>query len=124
MPINYDELMQAKSEGITSSYRDRETMLYALGIGFMRDPLNADELPFVYENGLKTVPTMATVIGWGQGTTLANSGINYHDGRAWRAAPDHAQAACRHLAMSWRTSVCSACSTRAKTKAPSSSPSA
>ena len=77
MPINYDELMQAKSTGIASKYSDRETMLYALGIGFMRDPMNADELPFCYENGLKTVPTMATVIGWGQGGTMARSGINY-----------------------------------------------
>jgi len=77
MPINYDELMQAKSTGIQSKYSDRETMLYALGIGFMRDPMNADELPFCYENGLKTVPTMATVIGWGQSGTLARSGINY-----------------------------------------------
>jgi acyl dehydratase len=77
MPINYDELMQAKSTGIQSKYSDRETMLYALGIGFMRDPMNADELPFCYENGLRTVPTMATVIGWGQGGTMARSGINY-----------------------------------------------
>ena len=77
MPINYDELMQAKSTGIESKYSDRETMLYALGIGFMRDPMNADELPFCYENGLRTVPTMATVIGWGQGGTMARSGINY-----------------------------------------------
>ncbi len=77
MPINYDELMQAKSEGLTASYGDRETILYALGVGFMRDPMNADELRFVYENDLKTVPTMATVIGWGLGATLARSGINY-----------------------------------------------
>src|ERR1700679_1301838 len=77
MPINYDELMQAKSTGIASKYGDRETMLYALGIGFMRDPMNEAELPFCYENGLKTVPTMATVIGWGQGGTMARSGINY-----------------------------------------------
>ncbi len=77
MPINYDELMQAKSTGIESTYTDRETMLYALGVGFMRDPMNADELPFAYENGLKTVPTMATVIGWGQSSTMARSGINY-----------------------------------------------
>jgi acyl dehydratase len=77
MPINYDELMQAKSTGIASKYSDRETMLYALGIGFMRDPLNEAELPFCYENGLKTVPTMATVIGWGQGGTMARAGINY-----------------------------------------------
>jgi acyl dehydratase len=77
MPINYDELMQAASTGIESTYTDRETMLYALGVGFMRDPMNADELPFCYENGLKTVPTMATVIGWGQSSTMARSGINY-----------------------------------------------
>jgi acyl dehydratase len=77
MPIKYDELMQAKSTGVAASYSDRETMLYALGVGFMRDPMNADELPFVYENNLKTVPTMATVIGWGRSSTLARSGINY-----------------------------------------------
>jgi acyl dehydratase len=77
MAINYDELMQATSKDIAASYGDRETMLYALGIGFMRDPMNKDELPFVYENGLKTVPTMASVIGWGGGNIMARSGINY-----------------------------------------------
>jgi len=77
VPINYDELMQAKSSGMTARYGDRETMLYALGIGFMRDPMNGDELKFVYENNLQTVPTMATVIGWGAGGTMAKAGINY-----------------------------------------------
>jgi acyl dehydratase len=77
MPIDYDDLMQAKATGLTASYGDRETMLYALGIGFMRDPMNKDELRFVYENDLKTVPTMATVIGWGKSPLLASSGINY-----------------------------------------------
>lgn len=77
MPIVYDELMQAKSLGQTASYADRDTILYALGVGFMRDPMNADELKFVYENNLQTVPTMATVIGWGRSSTLARSGINY-----------------------------------------------
>lgn len=77
MPINYDELMQATSTGMTASYGDRETMLYALGIGFGRDPMNADELPFVYENGLTAVPTMATVVGWGASSILSKSGINY-----------------------------------------------
>lgn len=77
MPINYDELMQAKSTGLTASYSERETMLYALGIGFGRDPMDERELPFVYENGLKTVPTMATVIGWGASSIMAKSGIDY-----------------------------------------------
>lgn len=76
MPINYDQIMQLKSEGMSFTYTDRETMLYALGVGFGRDPMDEAELPFVYENGLKTVPTMATVIAWGQ-PTLASSGINY-----------------------------------------------
>ncbi len=76
MPINYDEIMQLKSTGDTFRYTDREAMLYALGVGFMRDPMNPQELKYVYENDLQTVPTFATVIGWGQ-ATLARSGINY-----------------------------------------------
>ncbi|HWD48908.1 MAG TPA: hypothetical protein VG309_03225, partial [Rhizomicrobium sp.] len=77
MPINYDDLMQATSKDNAASYNERDTMLYALGIGFMRDPMNTDELPFVYENNLKTVPTMAAVIGWGAGNIMGRSGINY-----------------------------------------------
>jgi acyl dehydratase len=77
MPINYDKLMQTGSKDVASSYDDRDTMLYALGVGFMRDPLNKDELPFVYENGLKTVPTMATVIGWKSADLVLRLGLNY-----------------------------------------------
>ena len=76
MPINYDEIMQLKSIGDEFRYTDRETMLYALGIGFGRDPMNLAELKFVYENDLQTVPSFATVLGWGQ-ATLARSGINF-----------------------------------------------
>ena len=76
MPIKYDEIMQLSSADLPFSYTDRETMLYALGVGFGRDPLNADELPFVYENGLRTLPTQATVLGRDSGI-LARSGINY-----------------------------------------------
>jgi len=68
MPVTYDGLMSLKSEADVFSYGDRETMLYALGVGMGRDPMNEAELPFVYENGLKTVPTLATVIAWGQRT--------------------------------------------------------
>ena len=81
MAISYDHIMSLKSEGTETSYSDRETMLYALGVGFGRDPMNEDELRFVYEGVndpayLKTVPTMATVIQWGGGA-LRTSGINY-----------------------------------------------
>ena len=76
MPINYDEIMQLKSSGDAFSYTDRDSMLYALGIGFGRDPMNEAELPFVYENGLRAVPTMATVIAWGS-SIMGRTGINY-----------------------------------------------
>jgi acyl dehydratase len=61
--INYDHLMSLKSEGDRFRYTDRETMLYAIGIGMGRDPYDENELPFVFEKGgLKTVPSMATVL--------------------------------------------------------------
>ncbi|PCJ70302.1 MAG: 3-alpha,7-alpha,12-alpha-trihydroxy-5-beta-cholest-24-enoyl-CoA hydratase [Rhodobiaceae bacterium] len=76
MAINYDDIMQLKSEGQEFTYGDRETMLYALGVGFGNDPLDAKELPFVYEKDLVTIPTMSSVIAWGAGN-MAKSGINY-----------------------------------------------
>lgn len=76
MPVTYDSLMSLKAIGDEFTYTDRETMLYALGVGMGRDPLNTDELRYVYENDLKAVPTMASVIAWGQ-RTIGQSGINY-----------------------------------------------
>jgi len=75
MTLNYDDIMQLKGSD-AACYTERDTMLYALGIGFGRDPMNAAELPFVYENGLKTVPTMATVVAFGS-AIVGRSGINY-----------------------------------------------
>ncbi|HEX7775199.1 MAG TPA: MaoC/PaaZ C-terminal domain-containing protein [Parvibaculum sp.] len=76
MAINYENLMASKAAGQEFEYGDRETMLYALGVGFGRDPMNTKELPFVYEKSLKTLPTQATVIAWGAGG-MRDSGINY-----------------------------------------------
>ena len=64
MALNYDDLMATSVADIPFSYGDTETMLYALSVGFGRDPLNRKELGYVYERGLqlRTVPTMATVL--------------------------------------------------------------
>jgi acyl dehydratase len=63
MALNYDHLMGLKREGDRFKYGDRETMLYALGIGMGADPLDRNELPYVFEQPtLKTVPSMATVL--------------------------------------------------------------
>ena len=66
MPIDYDEMMQTGATGLVARYDEKDVMLYQLGIGFGRDPLNASELPFVYENpALKVVPTFASVVARG-----------------------------------------------------------
>src|SRR5690242_5552076 len=55
--------MSLMREGDRFKCTDRETMLYAIGVGFGRDPYDANELPYVFEKGeLKTVPSMATVL--------------------------------------------------------------
>jgi acyl dehydratase len=76
MPISYPEILSLKAEGVPLEWRDQDAMLYALGVGMGADPLDADELPFVYENGLKAVPTLATVVAFGAGP-LGRSGINF-----------------------------------------------
>lgn len=76
MPVTYDGLMSLRSDGDVFTYGDRETMLYALGVGMGRDPMNEAELRYVYENDLKTLPTLASVIAWGQ-RTIGQAGINY-----------------------------------------------
>ena len=83
MAIDYDKIMSMKTNDVEYSYTDNDTMLYALGIGFGRDPLNRKELDFVYEKNLKTIPSMATVIAWGAGHMRDNwNQLSY--GRAWR----------------------------------------
>lgn len=77
MPIQYPEILALASDDFTARYTDRDTMLYALGVGMGADPMNEKELPFVYENGLKALPTMATVIAWGAGGLTGQMGINY-----------------------------------------------
>ncbi|HSS13618.1 MAG TPA: MaoC/PaaZ C-terminal domain-containing protein [Rhizomicrobium sp.] len=67
MAIDYDDMMQSGATGLASRYDEKDIMLYALGVGMGRDPLDEKELPFVYENnGLKVVPTFASVIGRGE----------------------------------------------------------
>jgi len=79
VPISYPAILDLKSDEETVVWKDRDSMLYALGIGLGSDPLNAEELPFVYENGLKAVPTFATILAQteGYGRLIARSGINF-----------------------------------------------
>ena len=75
--IPYEEMMKLSDLGVKGRYTERDTMLYGLGVGFGRDPLNEKELPFVYEKNLVTVPSMASVMSTGAKVVREKGGINY-----------------------------------------------
>jgi acyl dehydratase len=61
--LDYHACKHWKFEEIVHRYTERDTMLYALGLGYGADPMDRGELRFVYEQQLQAVPTMATVMG-------------------------------------------------------------
>ena len=60
--IDYEKTKAWRSGPVRHAYTTRDTILYALGVGFGADPLDANELRFVYEKELSAVPTMAAVL--------------------------------------------------------------
>ncbi len=57
MPIDPERLLEMPPIVTRQTLTARDTILYALGVG-------ARELPFVYEEGLKALPTIAVVMGY------------------------------------------------------------
>ena len=64
MPINYERLMNWRFEDLEHCYTERDTMLYALGVGFGSPPTDPEQLRFIYEHDLQALPTMAVVLGY------------------------------------------------------------
>src|SRR5262249_8483070 len=64
MAINYEKLLALKIPEVEHTYTDKDTMLYALGVGLGYDPLDVEQLAFVYEKNLKALPTFAAVLGY------------------------------------------------------------
>jgi acyl dehydratase len=61
--LDYQVCKNWTFDDIVVRYSERDTMLYALGLGYGHDPMDSGDLRFVYEKGLQAVPTMATVMG-------------------------------------------------------------
>ena len=78
MTIDYHKLKNWHFPEIEHSYRAQDTILYALGLGFGADPMDRNQLRFVYEEGLQALPTMAVVLGSrGSVTRDPASGIDW-----------------------------------------------
>lgn len=56
-------VMDWRFEPVEQAYARRDSILYALGLGYGANPTDPDALRFVYEEGLLAVPTMAVVLG-------------------------------------------------------------
>jgi acyl dehydratase len=70
--IDYKKLKAWPFPDLEHEYSARDTILYALGLGCGADPMDAQDLRFVYEDGLVAFPTLAVVLGY-PGFWLKNS---------------------------------------------------
>ncbi len=76
MTINYESLMKHEIPLVEQTLTQRDTMLYALGVGLGADPMDEQQLQYVYEKNLKALPTMAIILGYpGPWHAAANTGI-------------------------------------------------
>lgn len=78
MPIDPERLKTWPFPDVVHRYAAKDTILYALGLGYGTDPTDEDELRFVYEDGLVPAPTLAVVLaGPGGWVRNAQTGVNW-----------------------------------------------
>lgn len=76
--LNYERVKHWPIEDVSRTYTERDSILYALGLGIGGDPLDPIQLAFTYENGLQAVPTLASAIAWPKPwMTNPETGIDY-----------------------------------------------
>jgi len=62
MPLDPHKILIWPFPEIEHTYSEKDTMLYALGLGCGSDPGAVGDLKYVYERGLMALPTMAVVL--------------------------------------------------------------
>jgi|ERR1051326_2263289 acyl dehydratase len=78
MAIDYARLKAWQFADVKQRYTARDAILYALGVGLGRDPVDAEELRFLYEDGLAVLPTFAVVLGYPGGWLRdPNTGVDW-----------------------------------------------
>lgn len=60
--MNLERLVTRVFPDIRAGYTQRDTMLYGLGVGACVDPMNPEDLRFVYEADLQALPSMSSVL--------------------------------------------------------------
>ena len=63
--MNLDHVLERRFEPVLQAWDARDSALYALSLGMGSDPLDNDELPYVFEGrGLRSVPSFCATLGW------------------------------------------------------------
>ncbi|API59923.1 3-alpha,7-alpha,12-alpha-trihydroxy-5-beta-cholest-24-enoyl-CoA hydratase [Tardibacter chloracetimidivorans] len=62
MTADYKKLLALKIPDTVQEYGEKDTILYALGLGLGSNPNEPAELKYVYEDGLSALPMMAVVL--------------------------------------------------------------
>jgi len=69
--MNLDALRKHEFAPLRATYAAKDAILYALSVGAGADPVDAHQLPLVYEPNLRVLPTMAAVLAH-PGAWIAN----------------------------------------------------
>lgn len=64
MTIDYHTLRNWPFKDVEQTYTARDAMLYSLAVGYGANPVDSDDLAFVYEKELRVPPTLAVVLGF------------------------------------------------------------
>lgn len=75
MPLNAQAILAHRFDTYEQTISDTEAMMFALSIGMGRDPMDTEELAYVYEDDLKIFPALPIVLGH-PGPWMANAALN------------------------------------------------
>ena len=60
--MNLEAVRNFRFEAVSHTYSCKDTILYALGLGYGANPADPSQLAFVYEDNLRTVPSICCVL--------------------------------------------------------------
>ena len=84
--MNLDAVRNFRFETVTHTYSRKDSILYALGLGYGSNPTDPAQLAFVYEDKLRTVPSICCVLAH-PGMWVRNPDARHRlvEDTAWRA---------------------------------------
>lgn len=63
MNFDYQTVLNWHFDDVEQSYSEKDSILYALGLGLGNDPDSLEQLKYLYEKQLQSFPTMALILG-------------------------------------------------------------